>query len=362
MATKTNGTNGKGFKLPKGPAFLLVAGVVALGLGLVVQQMSNKSNAPKAIEKTATEAVVVATQHLPIGTLLGAEHLRQAEWPKDWVSPGNSYSNVLDLIGKKNRTELFPGQLVYKQMLADEYFRPGLALKIPPGHRAITLGVDEVKGVAGFIQPGDRVDIIATFDSNDPASPNGGAIAQTVIEDALVLGVAQDMVDTSTLPMTPPEATRLTSTDPAASTTTSAAGTPPPKDANAGMTGDKKDDETPDRSQKGKVSSSLTLALTPRQIERTAICTKATAITVSLRPSTKAAVISSQQGPRGTHSDSIIYAGPVHKPINLNTAGMPPQPNYAQPAPGAFPGMTSSPMTGGGIEVIQGTQRQSVGL
>jgi pilus assembly protein CpaB len=62
----------------------------------------------------------------------------------------------------------------------------GMAFQVPPGTRALTVPVNSVSGIAGFLKPGNRVDVLATFDL-----PGGGAVTRTVVQDVIILAYGQ---------------------------------------------------------------------------------------------------------------------------------------------------------------------------
>src|SRR5690606_36281457 len=93
--------------------------------------------------------------------------------------------------------------------------QPGLTFSIPPDKRAVSVGVNEVIGVAGFVKPGDRVDVLATFDRNF----SGQDMTTTILQDVQVLATAQEtesdpekaeVTTTVTLAVSLDEAERLT--------------------------------------------------------------------------------------------------------------------------------------------------------
>lgn len=172
-----------------------------------------------------TVAVVVAARDLEIGTTLSASDLRVVPWPADAV-PGHAAGNPAELIGRVTRARLVANEPV----LTDELGPPGahgpLSLVIPKGMRAISVRVNEVSGISGFIAPGSRVDvIIAGTPRVMPGLPAAsGALrerhARTLLQDIEVLalnkelesadGGPPDRVNTATLLVTPAQAELLT--------------------------------------------------------------------------------------------------------------------------------------------------------
>lgn len=174
-----------------------------------------RSMQPAAAEVTKAPPppprVIVAASDLPVGTLLRARHLRAIDWPANALPPG-SVTDDSAVLGS-----LTIGAFVANEpILTSKVVRAGdhtlLPLKIPGGHRAISLRVNDVTGISGFVAPGTRVDVIAVMDSGQ-----NGRTAFTLLENIEVLAIAQQMdrgeaqptlVKTVTLLVTPEQAER----------------------------------------------------------------------------------------------------------------------------------------------------------
>src|SRR5690606_27035208 len=130
---------------------------------------------------------------------------------KDALHP-DAVQNLQDLQGRITAADIVAGEQVLWSRLLPKGVVPGLAYNIPNDKRAVTVAVNEVIGVAGFIKPGDRVDVIATFAYDPP-------LTTTILQTVIVLAIAQDMasevepaavVSTSvTFALTPNQAARL---------------------------------------------------------------------------------------------------------------------------------------------------------
>jgi len=158
--------------------FSLVAGVVAVWFASrwVSTQASENST-----------AIVVAKQDLDPGALLTLDVLTQMAWPNGAV-PEGAFTDL-----KKLDTRVVGGSVIYKgealleAKLAPEGSAGGLSSIIPTGMRAISIHANEIVGVAGYIRPGSRVDIMVnTKDQNEKP------ISKIVLERILVLATAQD--------------------------------------------------------------------------------------------------------------------------------------------------------------------------
>jgi len=158
-----------------------------------------------------TKKVVVAAVKLGLGTQIKAEQLSVAEWPESLL-PRGTFTEVEKLVGRVTIAEIFPGEPILETRLAPEGSAAGLPAIIPPGMRAMTVKVDEVIGVAGFVAPGTYVDVVGTV--VEGAGQN--AVSRVILQNVKVLASGQRMetqkdgqaieVKTVTLQVTPEEA------------------------------------------------------------------------------------------------------------------------------------------------------------
>jgi pilus assembly protein CpaB len=166
-------------------------------------------------EAVATEEVLVAAVEIPMGTAVGVEGLKTVEWPRANV-PGGAILSTDEAAGRVALLTIQPGDPITEAKLMPVGGPPGiLSYKIPEGHRAMTLGVDQVSGVAGFITPGNKVDVVLT------AQPPGfkERMSKIILQDVPVLATGQIIeqdpegkpvvVPTVTLDVTPEDAERL---------------------------------------------------------------------------------------------------------------------------------------------------------
>jgi pilus assembly protein CpaB len=137
--------------------FLGLAVVAAVGSAVL---LTRYMEARTAAARVPTRAVMVAAVDLPVGTELRAEHLRPVDWPVS-SSPEGAFSEAPPLEGKVVSVRMVKGEPVLLVKLAGS--GGGLSALLPPGMRAAAVRVDDVVGVAGFIHPGDTVDVIATI-------------------------------------------------------------------------------------------------------------------------------------------------------------------------------------------------------
>jgi pilus assembly protein CpaB len=117
----------------------------------------------------ATQAVVVAAANLPLGAELKAEDLTVMAFPAG-KAPEGTFSQPSEIIGRGIIVPIVKNEPVLKAKLASKEAGSGLPPVIPEGMRAVSVRVDEVVGVAGYVLPGNRVDVLATANPSDQRS------------------------------------------------------------------------------------------------------------------------------------------------------------------------------------------------
>ena len=132
--------------------------------------------------------IVVAARNLQTGTLVRASDLSFANWIGA-VPKGFSLS-PRDLIGRGVVSSIYEGEPVTENRLAAPGAGGGLAATIPNGMRACAVKVNEVVGVAGFVVPGMRVDVLISGSSRD--GTGGGPRVKTILQNVMVLSAGQN--------------------------------------------------------------------------------------------------------------------------------------------------------------------------
>ncbi len=178
----------------------LIFAVLAVGLALAAAwfvrialtgMQMGRPPAPRQAESAAIH-VLVARRDLPIGRLLGEEDIKAQPWPKDAVSDSyillKGQDAIQEYYGHVVRTALPAGTPVPKGALVAPGKRGFLAAALAPGMRAVTLPVDAASGVAGFIFPGDRVDVILNHRLKDADGTRHFA-SETVAGNVRVLAI-----------------------------------------------------------------------------------------------------------------------------------------------------------------------------
>ncbi len=147
---------------------------------------NGRTNAP-AVE---VSTVVVAAEPLRFGEKLTADKLKEVPWPKNAI-PEGAFATVEEVMGNGERKaikSIEPGEPVLTVKLTGENGRAGLAGIIADGMRAVTIPVDMVNGVGGFILPGDSVDIVLTKRDRE----DGDQVAKIIMENVKVLSIDQE--------------------------------------------------------------------------------------------------------------------------------------------------------------------------
>jgi len=163
----------------KGIILLAVALLLATTAGWAAYSYLEKSGANRA--QNDTTPVVVAVRDLTFGTRLETEHLAVANFPKSAV-PRGAYAVLDSVLGQTSKVFLVEGEAVLSSKLSS--VGGGLSVMVTPSMRAISLQIDQITGVSGFVLPGDRVDVLVTIDN---AGGSGVAVTKTALQDAEVL-------------------------------------------------------------------------------------------------------------------------------------------------------------------------------
>lgn len=139
---------------------VLVLAVVAGG-GLAYATYNYMQSTPVKTVSLPTQPVVLAAADLQIGTELKADDLRVVQWPKG-QAPEGAFNNPSQIAGRGLITPLAKNEVLLESKLAPKEAGAGLPPVIPPGMRAVSVRVNEVIGVAGYVLPGAHVDVLAT--------------------------------------------------------------------------------------------------------------------------------------------------------------------------------------------------------
>ncbi|EPR44149.1 Flp pilus assembly protein CpaB [Desulfovibrio sp. X2] len=211
--------------MSKGKTFLQIGVAAFMALmagGIALYWMASVRTAEKPAVAPETSPVVVASRILSPGTKIAPGMLKTVPYLKESV-PDQSFSDLKELDGRVLVAPLSQGEPVTRAKLADNAIAMGgVSALIDPGHRAVSVMGNKVMGLAGFVRPGNRVDVLVTMD-NDGKKGHGAEhphpFSKIVLENILVLATGEKLdagedgkaapVDVYTLEVTPEESERL---------------------------------------------------------------------------------------------------------------------------------------------------------
>jgi pilus assembly protein CpaB len=190
---------------------LFFAGIAAW---LTSGYLQKEINSAKAVQP---QKIVVAATDIPIGTAIKEPQLKITSWPKDSIPPGSAQL-AESVVSRVAIRPISKGDAVTEQKLKPKSGTPGsgfMTYVVPQGHRAVTVAVNEVAGVAGFLTPNDRVDVIVTtpMPSNEKES-----VSKIILQNIPILATGQVtdqkegkpvIVPTVTLDLVPEDAEKL---------------------------------------------------------------------------------------------------------------------------------------------------------
>jgi pilus assembly protein CpaB len=194
---------------------LLMIGAVALSLGFVAAVYSYKNLQTKGNPTDSGVEVIVAADDLQVGSKVEDHDIKIIKVPQTDL-PAGAPRKRADVVGHGVILPITKGDFILKTKLAAENAGVGLPSLIPPGMRAVSVRVNEVVSVAGFVTPGTRVDVLLT------GTPGSGGDQQTttVLQNVAVLASGHTLERTATgeaqntavitLLVSPEDAQRLT--------------------------------------------------------------------------------------------------------------------------------------------------------
>lgn len=133
--------------------------------------------------------VAVAARDLPLGAVLGPADVHMIDWLGEAVPPGYVHA-AQDAVGRGLITSVKTNEVLLETRLAARGAGGGLSVTIPDGQRAVSVRVDDVIGVAGFVLPGTRVDVVVTLPP-EPQLEQKLSLSQIVLQNMQVLAVGQ---------------------------------------------------------------------------------------------------------------------------------------------------------------------------
>lgn len=183
----------------------IVAGVITvIAAYLYLSQLEEANQLPTSI-------VITASVDIPAKTQVTQEMVIEKEIPTVAITP-NALTSYDQIVGKVANGSIYAGEQIISTEIAEVGLAAGeLSYAIEPGQRAMTISVNPVTGVALMIEPGNKIDIMGTYENGD---------VNPVLENVLVLSVGKRMVaggsanpessyDTITLSLTPTQVDRV---------------------------------------------------------------------------------------------------------------------------------------------------------
>lgn len=168
----------------------------------------------------STRKIVVASSDIELGTKLGSDKVKLADWPANSI-PAGAFTDIKPLETRVTRVSLQRGEPLLETKLALPGAAGGLSAVVAEGKRAMTVRVNDVVGVAGFALPGNYVDILVSTQNDEKRTSSerrDQSVSKVVLERILVLAVAQEasandnkpkVVNAVTLEVTPEQAEKL---------------------------------------------------------------------------------------------------------------------------------------------------------
>lgn len=190
--------------------------VIGLAIGVfAIRYFVNVVQKAKGASSDMVQVVCAGADIMPTveikGPMLEVKSMPKVAAPKLFIG------DLKEVDGRVASQSIPVGQPIVQSMLAPKGTLPGLAVRIPPGMRAVAVQVDESAGVAGWLKPGSRVDVIAVMTGRDGSTNE--TISKVILTNAEVLAVGQDsgtrpdaaasIAKTVTLAVAPPEMAKL---------------------------------------------------------------------------------------------------------------------------------------------------------
>ena len=186
-------------------ALLVGALVIAVVTAIMAKNMFAGAGAQQAAAAAAPAVqvgpkVLVAKKALPAGTIIDADSFAYQPWPKELMQSayyveGQPDSSPQTLLGTVVRYPITAGQPVTRGAIVGPQDRGFLAAALAPGMRAITVPVNASTGVAGFVFPGDHVDLVLTEEVTGGGEGPALKVAETVVRNLRVLATDQRITD-----------------------------------------------------------------------------------------------------------------------------------------------------------------------
>ena len=290
--------------------FIVLTGALLFGVVAAVS-VSRYLSSAQAYTKSLNQ-VAVAKVDIPVGTKIVAEMVTMVQFPKE-STPNGTYDKADKLVGRIAVMNIAAREPITEARLAPEGSAGGLSAVIPEGYRAMTVKVDDVVGISGFIQPGMLVDVVVTIDPEQKAGMQD-PISKIVLQNIKVLANGQNL--------------------------------------------DKPEDQREPNSVKA-----VTLQVTPEQAEKLALAATEGKLQLVMRNS----IDQGDEQTKGVNKRELLggdHAKPAPEPGSMKseqpkTESKPVRRTYSQPKPVAAAAPAPTPARPS-VEVIEGSKKRSV--
>ncbi|MGA7873688.1 MAG: Flp pilus assembly protein CpaB [Candidatus Binatus sp.] len=196
--------------------FVILAGMGAVLAAIVVFSAIRKRESEVQRAMAQSVEVVVAANDIPLGAKLEPSAVKLVRWARDSV-PQGAFTDPQAIAGSFARSEFVANEpVVASKLFMGEKSSGVMPLLIPAGMRAVSVPVDEVADIAGFVAPRARVDVLVAVSGTGPGE---SSFSRIVLQNIEVLAVAQEIenvkdepqvVKVVTLLVTPADAEKLT--------------------------------------------------------------------------------------------------------------------------------------------------------
>lgn len=196
----------------RGLILIVLSLLMAVGAAWTANQWVNHQLVSQESVEPNTQLVVTAAIGIPFATKVEGRHLKLTEIPEG-VLPAGAFTDRAEVEGKVSTTSIARGEILVAERFAAHSRGSTLAALVAPNMRAVTVRVDDVIGVGGFLLPGNTVDVVSARKNRDQR-----AITETILKNIKVLAVDQDaateenepvIVRAVTLEVTPKDAEKI---------------------------------------------------------------------------------------------------------------------------------------------------------
>jgi pilus assembly protein CpaB len=184
---------------------LIICGVVALLIFLLIyftltrltaeRPKPDPAPAKPAVTQVKDIQIVTAKTSIPERTLIKEEMLSFKTVRSNNV-PNGAFTRTTDLVGRPTRVAVNPGDVITTHKVFASILDMGLSGRIPANCRAITVGISDVTGVAGFAQPGDYVDVMLVSSQVE----NNKVVSEMILQNVLLLAINKQVENPSSAP------------------------------------------------------------------------------------------------------------------------------------------------------------------